>query len=47
LAEKDIVVAIATGNYMPLVESYFDEEILKDTYLAGAVRDFRSVHFSK
>lgn len=35
LAEKDIVVAIATGNYMPLVESYFDDEILKDIYLAG------------
>src|SRR5690625_2950936 len=35
LAERDTVIAIASGNYTPLLESYFDERILQDIYLAS------------
>lgn len=35
LAEKNIIFAIASGNFAPLLESYFPEEILDDLYLAG------------
>lgn len=35
LDEQGVVVAIASGNYVPLLESYFDEEILSEIYLAG------------
>lgn len=35
LVEKNIVFAIASGNFAPLLESYFSKEILEEIYLAG------------
>ena len=35
LEKQGVVVAIASGNFVPLLESYFEDDILKDVYLAG------------
>lgn len=35
LTKQGVIIAVASGNYIPLLESYFDEEILEKIYLAG------------
>lgn len=35
LAKQGVIFAVASGNYIPLLESYFDEDILEHIYLAG------------
>lgn len=35
LAEQDIVFAIASGNFAPLLENYFEADVLKQIFLAG------------
>lgn len=35
LAEKGVVLAIASGNFVPLLERYFSNDSLKNLYLAG------------
>jgi hypothetical protein len=35
LKKQDVVLGIASGNFIPLLENYFDEEFLEYLYLAG------------
>lgn len=35
LAEQEIVFAIASGNFAPLLENYFEADVLDQIYLAG------------